>query len=587
MNVTSIDDRYEVLEELGRGGFGVVLKARQKATGQLVAIKRMLTTEIASDEEHQRRFKREMELISRLGSAHVVRLMDAGFDSKGHPYMVLEFVEGVPLSQLLKDKKPLPVSLIKRIIGQVLEAVAEAHSHGIVHRDLKPDNIMLSGSGRWQSAKVLDFGIAGIQQDFRDDRDETITQFGQIRGTPGYMAPEQFEVFDDPCVETDLYALGIILIECATGIRPGEGLGAKDIFQTRRSADLDLPRAVLDSELAVVIRQATRCDPKSRFASATDMLEALVDADGSDIVNVATARLDPASLGATPAGITPDEIGLDSPRGPDAPPIHFQPTISAHSQEIVAADSAHMSPMKFVVIAALILGGAVLVYVFAGSSPDSREVEATVQPNPPLEEPTDSAAETHANEVPAPKLPVEVKTAPVTQENRTEAPTESAPPDVTAELLQGFKALQRKKHGDAMTAFSKVLVLDPNHTDGLKGLTRAQIELGLYDEALATLERQKAASEFAEFVSFTLAVVSDRQGQAEEALDSYRLYIDEYPKGEFFAEATEAIKTLEKQKKKGHHGTTKGKDVTGTNPVAKTNGDGGNGTVVAPKLDID
>jgi len=266
--------RYEILEEIGTGGFGVVHKARQISTGQIVAIKTLLlglTKNVDARGEQAVRFLREMRLIGNLSSPHVVRLLDAGFRDDD-PFMVLEFIRGEPLSKVLRQG-PLPLDIAKRVIGQVLEALAEAHNLGIVHRDLKPSNIMISGSGILTSAKVLDFGIAGIQEHFREN-DPNITQAGQILGTPAYMAPEQFILFAEPRPFTDIYAAGLILFECLTGNAAVSG-ASMEVIKNQVYQPLILPPGLVNTELGEVILHACEKEAEKRFASAEDMLIAL------------------------------------------------------------------------------------------------------------------------------------------------------------------------------------------------------------------------------------------------------------------------------------------------------------------------
>src|SRR5262245_4811856 len=226
---------YEILGELGRGGMGVVYKARQKSLGRLVAIKMMREARLSSDSD-RRRFLTEAESAARLKHPNIVTVYDVG-DQNGLPFIAMEYVEGRNLSQRLADG-PLPPREAARLVADVARAVQHAHEHGILHRDLKPANILLSGvrsQGSGVSVAgnsrltpdscpltplVTDFGLAkhfsltaAGPQDWR-------TQTGAIVGTPGYMAPEQATSRKDLTPATDVYALGAILYECLTGRPP-------------------------------------------------------------------------------------------------------------------------------------------------------------------------------------------------------------------------------------------------------------------------------------------------------------------------------------------------------------------------------
>ena len=271
----ALQDRYELLSEIGRGGFGVVYKARQRTTQQLVAIKVLdlaAASDLATRSEQRNRFTREMELIAQLTSPHVVRLVDAGF-SGDDPFMALEYLRGQELAEVIR-KGPLEQELVKLLTNHILRALAEAHEHGIVHRDLKPQNIMLTGSGRRTSAKVLDFGIAGIQDSFKED-EENITKQGQIRGTPQYMAPEQFHFFMQPKPSMDVYSLGLVIFECLTGHAAIQVGPIAEMFEQHQNLPLPLPPKLRGSSWGGFLERACAKRPDERFSSADEMLEAL------------------------------------------------------------------------------------------------------------------------------------------------------------------------------------------------------------------------------------------------------------------------------------------------------------------------
>jgi len=279
-----IKERYEVLEELGRGGFGVVFKAKQLATGQWVAIKKLHVNEPLSSprmRSRQRRFWREIQLIGKLHSPFTVRLVDAGVD-EGQPYMVLEFIEGRPLADLLR-LQPLSPALTKRLMCQVLEAVTEAHQRGIVHRDLKPSNIMVTGQDDLLTAKVLDFGIAGLSVEDSHSIIQVVTETGQVRGTPGYMAPEQIQETGARYPQIDVYALGLILLECLTGQPAVRGASLMDMCFNQLNTPLEVPVAVKASAFGPIIRRASAKDRLARFSDAAAMLRALRDVDASTL----------------------------------------------------------------------------------------------------------------------------------------------------------------------------------------------------------------------------------------------------------------------------------------------------------------
>ena len=182
-----IADRYHLNRELGEGAFGVVYAATQLSTGQSVALKVLQHPPNLSAEQMAScasRFTREMQLIGQLHHPHVVRLVDSGALDDGRMFMVLELVQGTDLADLIHEKGAMPVEQAQHLMFQVLDALCYAHDRGIVHRDLKPENVMVSSAGYRPSATVLDFGVAAITQEARDQDYRTLTIAGMAPGTP-------------------------------------------------------------------------------------------------------------------------------------------------------------------------------------------------------------------------------------------------------------------------------------------------------------------------------------------------------------------------------------------------------------------
>ncbi len=209
--------RYRIERVLGEGGFGRVYVATQLSMGREVALK-TLHAELLGDRHHVRRFYREARAASQLDSPHVVRMYDFGIDeATGTPFLAMEYLKGVPLNELMGDGISVPLERTARIIGQVAQALAEAHEAGIVHRDLKPANIfLLQARGGREFAKVMDFGIAKVLRYGDVDTGESLTASGTTVGTPRYMSPEQ-AMAEKVDFRSDLYALGCIMHEMLTG----------------------------------------------------------------------------------------------------------------------------------------------------------------------------------------------------------------------------------------------------------------------------------------------------------------------------------------------------------------------------------
>lgn len=214
---TEISQNYRVGKQIGRGGCAVVYEAWRLMDNMHVVIK-VLQPSGGLDEKETHvaiaRFYREAELISSLQEQHIVRCVDYG-KYQGIPCMVLEFVDGLSLDQLLAKNGALPLRYATGIIEQLLSALVETHAKKIIHRDIKPGNIMIFDSPPPYEIRVLDFGIASVTDGLQSQT--LMTQQGNVRGTPSYMAPELFTGETHASVESDLYAVGLVYLECLTG----------------------------------------------------------------------------------------------------------------------------------------------------------------------------------------------------------------------------------------------------------------------------------------------------------------------------------------------------------------------------------
>lgn len=270
-----IGGRFRILEILGTGGFGTVYRALQENIGRDVALK-FLTPVVAKDPINVERFRREAFHVSQLRHPNTITLYDYGQTEDDLAYMVMEFLDGTGLSDLIQNEGAIPLPRAAHIYIQVLKSLSEAHRHGLVHRDLKPENIFLCEMfGEEDYVKVLDFGVAKmtIAED-EETGEEDLTRAGRIFGTPLYMAPEQ------ACAEpitpaTDVYALGLLLFEMLTGQPPVTGRNRMDVIHKQ----IRDPVPILTDELKAtplgeLIRKACEKDPAHRFPAAPGLLEA-------------------------------------------------------------------------------------------------------------------------------------------------------------------------------------------------------------------------------------------------------------------------------------------------------------------------
>ena len=261
------NNRYQITECIGVGGMAEVYRATDNVLGRVVAVKVMLP-QYAADENFARRFKQEAASAANLSSPYIVNVYDWGQDD-GTYYIVMEFVRGSDLKTAIKERGAINQRKVAEIGSQVCQALSVAHKQDIIHRDVKPQNIMVQPDG---NVKVMDFGIARA-------KNSTMDKTASVLGTAHYISPEQAQG-KDLTPASDLYSLGIVMYEAATGKLPFDGPDAVSVAMKQVQEAPALPSEIkpdIDPGLEAIIMKAMAKNPSERFATAMEMRYALND----------------------------------------------------------------------------------------------------------------------------------------------------------------------------------------------------------------------------------------------------------------------------------------------------------------------
>lgn len=346
---TKLADRYLIMSVIGHGGMGVVYKARHELMDRIVAIK-MLQSQLISDSMSVKRFQQEAKAASKLKHPNVITLYDFGVSPTGQPYLVMDYLEGISLSDVIKKDGQVGVDRCIKIFAQACSALDHAHRQGVIHRDLKPGNIMLvEDDDDKDCVKVVDFGVAKLLW-AGDDENQRLTQTGEVCGSPVYMSPEQCQgqKLDH---RSDIYSMGVVVYEALTGRLPLLGKTmvdtmSKHISEMPQPFSVVRPDLYIPERLEAVVFKALAKDPGQRQQSMADMEQELLMAVPKPGRTTTTLR----GVTSLPPGTT---VELPKPAVPAAPVAPAAPVRSNAPTAIILA----------VLVAAAIGGGLAFMFL--------------------------------------------------------------------------------------------------------------------------------------------------------------------------------------------------------------------------------
>ena len=456
--------KYQVESIVGQGGMGVVAECTHLALNERVALK-MLRQDVMLDHDAVERFMREAQAAAKLRSEYVARVSDVGALENGTPYMVMEFLEGQDLGQLVAERGKLGIPWAVELMLQTCEALAEAHSLGIVHRDVKPSNLFVT----WRPdgtalIKVLDFGISKTAA----GTDMHLTQTQSLLGTPAYMSPEQMRSARNVDARTDIWSLGTVMYELIEGRKPFEAESFSEMC-VKVAVDAPAPMVHAPPELQQVVLRCLAKNPDQRYASMAELGRDLVpftqDPARAAILVERMQRVLRRSLGdwevSTGVGRSvphpvhdPGSVPASSPFAggsePSAPvyrsPIPGQVQAPSMPMGIAGYDASgpvrapsstldiprRRSRFGLVLLGAALVGAAgvaIALYLVGGTPGDTAPApqdQANVEPAPP--QPTVEAAKPTELAMPPSEAPVAVETTATSETASVEVTATGTPP---------------------------------------------------------------------------------------------------------------------------------------------------------------
>jgi eukaryotic-like serine/threonine-protein kinase len=455
-------DKYRIVRQIGQGGMGAVFEGENFRIHRRIAIK-TLHAQVAGKADVLQRFEREAQAAGRIGSEHIVEVLDMGDLPDGSRFMVMEFLSGSTLGERIVQSGKIRARDLARPLAELLDGLGRAHAAGIIHRDLKPANVFLLDSkpGQPDFVKILDFGVSKFNVLNADEM--SMTRTGAVMGTPYYMSPEQAKGARAIDTRSDLYSVGVIMYEAVTGQVP---FNAETFNELIFKIALDSPPPAesfvpnLDPGFGAIMRKAMAREPEARFQSAEEMRAAVL---------AWVAECDQRERGQAmgPTGSLGGTVVMAAPSGPAAAAVEPvpPPPRSAASRNL-ALTPAPLQPnskrgtglvVALAVLALLLLGGTILVYAQMSpktppsAAPSSRTSSAPVSTQP-IQPPNPSQETSEPTSAP-----------PATSDPSISATTPSAKASVTATSSFPTSATARPT-GTSPTSRSPATTLRPPTT---------------------------------------------------------------------------------------------------------------------------